>query len=89
MTIEVKRGEIDRDNNSVGETQAVGVFDDRNAAERFIAGEVARFDHNGFVPDGHQAGWWARNDRDPSEKFHFWIDDTAHEDVHSLNAANP
>ena len=75
MPVQVKRGEIDRDNNPVGEPQTLREFDDRTAAERFIEGEVGRFDHNGFVPDGPQAGWWGRNDGDPFEKIHFWIDD--------------
>lgn len=75
MAHHVKRGEIDRDNNPVGEPQVVATFSDRTAAQAFIEGEIARFDHNGFVPDGHQAGWWGRNDRDPYEKFHFWIED--------------
>jgi hypothetical protein len=74
MPIHVKCGEIDRDNNPVAEPKTVATFDDRSAAEAFIEGEIARFDHNGFVPDGHQAGWWGRNDRDPYEKFHFWIE---------------
>ncbi len=74
MSIQVKCGEIDRDNNPVGEPKTVGTFDDRAAAQSFIEGEIARFDHNGFVPDGHQAGWWGRNDRDHAEKFHFWIE---------------
>jgi hypothetical protein len=74
MPLHVKCGEIDRDNNPVGEPKVMASFDDRASAERFIEGEIARFDHNGFVPDGHQAGWWGRNDRDHTEKFHFWID---------------
>lgn len=74
MPVHVKRGEIDRDNNPVGEPAAVGAFDDRAAAKAFIEREIARYDHSGFVPDGHQAGWWGRNDRDRFEKFHFWIE---------------
>jgi hypothetical protein len=74
MPIEVKCGEIDRDNNPVGPPKTVGTFDDRAAAEAFIEREIARFDHNGYVPDGHQAGWWGRNDADPYEKFHFWME---------------
>jgi hypothetical protein len=77
MPLHVRRGEIDRDNNFVGEPQTIASFDDRAAAESFIEGEIARFDHNGFVPDGHQAGWWGRNDRDPFEKIHFWIEGDA------------
>ena len=75
MPLNVKCGEIDRDNNPVGEPQVVGAFDDRASAEAFVNAEIARFDHNGFVPDGPQAGWWGRNDRDPFEKFHFWIEE--------------
>ena len=74
MAIEVKCGEIDRDNNPVGAPKSLGTFADRTAAEAFIQGEIARYDHNGFVPDGHQAGWWGRNDSDPYEKFHYWIE---------------
>jgi hypothetical protein len=74
MTVHVKRGEIDRDNNPVGDAQRIASFEDRAAAQAFIEGEIAKFDHNGFVPDGPQVGWWGRNDRDPFEKFHFWID---------------
>lgn len=79
MALQVKQGEIDRDNNPVGEPKTIATFEDRPAAEEFIQSEIARYDHNGFVPDGHQAGWWGRNDRDPFEKFHFWIegDETA------------
>lgn len=77
MSHHVKRGEIDRDNNPVGEAKVLATFDDRASAQAFIEGETARFDHNGFVPDGHQAGWWGRNDRDPFEKFHFWIEEDA------------
>ena len=77
MPMDVMSGEIDRDNNPVGAATKLGSFEDRAAAQRFIEGEIARFDHNGFVPDGPQAGWWGRNDRDHAEKFHFWIDDTA------------
>ena len=77
MPLHVKRGEIDRDNNFVGEPQTIASFDDRAVAESFIEGEIARFDHKGFVPDGHQAGWWGRNDRDPFEKIHFWIEGDA------------
>jgi hypothetical protein len=79
MPLEVKCGEIDRDNNPVGEPQTVGSFEDRSSAEAFIEGQIARYDHNGFVPDGHQAGWWGRNDRDRFEKFHFWIEDGTEE----------
>ena len=75
MPLHVKRGEIDRDNNPVGQPETIASFDDRATAETFIEGEIARYDHNGFVPDGHQAGWWGRNDRDHTEKFHFWIED--------------
>ena len=74
MPLHVKRGEIDRDNNPVGQPENVASFDDRASAQAFIEGEIARYDHNGFVPDGHQAGWWGRNDGDPFEKFHFWIE---------------
>ena len=74
MPLNVKRGEIDRDNNPVGEPVLVASFDDRGAAVSFIEGEIARYDHNGFVPDGHQSGWWGRNDADRFEKFHFWIE---------------
>lgn len=74
MPLHVKRGEIDRDNNPVGAPETLAGFDDRAAAVSFIEGEIARYDHNGFVPDGHQAGWWGRNDSDPFEKFHFWIE---------------
>ena len=74
MRLQVKCGEIDRNNDPVGEPKTIASFDDRSAAEAFIEEELKRFDHNGFVPDGHQAGWWGRNDRDPYEKFHFWID---------------
>ena len=77
MPLNVKRGEIDRDNNPVGEPILVASFDDRDAAVSFIEGEIARYDHNGYVPEGHQAGWWGRNDADPFEKFHFWIDGDA------------
>lgn len=75
MPVQVKCGEIDRDNNPVGEPKVVSTFDDRSEAERFIEAEIAKYDHNGFVPDGHQAGWWGRNDEDRFEKFHFWIED--------------
>lgn len=78
MPLNVKCGEIDRDNRPVRDPETIATFYDRAAAEDFIQGKIAAFDHNGFVPDGHQAGWWGRNDRDPFEKFHFWIEgDTA------------
>ncbi len=73
MPFHVKCGEIDRDNNPVGEPKTIATLGDRGAAQAFIESEIARFDHNGFVPDGHQAGWWGRNDRDRFEKLHFWI----------------
>ncbi len=74
MPLLVKCGEIDRDNNPVSEPKTIASFEDRASAESFIQSEIARYDHHGFVPDGHQAGWWGRNDRDPYEKFHFWIE---------------
>ncbi len=74
MPLQVKTGEIDRDNNPVRDPETIATFEDRSAAEAFIQGKIAEFDHNGFVPDGHQAGWWGRNDRDRFEKFHFWIE---------------
>ena len=74
MPYYVRRAEIDRANRPVGSTQTVATFDDRAAALAFIESETARFDHNGPVPDGPQAGWWGRNDRDPYEKVHYWID---------------
>lgn len=73
MPFHVKHAEIDRDNRPVGETRTVATFDDRAAAQSFIESETARYDHNGPVPDGPQAGWWGRNDRDRFEKFHYWI----------------
>lgn len=77
MPLHVKRGEIDRDNNPVGKPETIASFDERATAETSILGEIGRYDHNGFVADGHQAGWWGRNDRDHTEKFHFWIEDDA------------
>jgi hypothetical protein len=74
MPFNVKRGEIDRDNNPVGEPLLVASFDGRDEAVSFVEAEIGRFDHHGFVPEGHQAGWWGRNDADPFEKIHFWID---------------
>jgi hypothetical protein len=75
MSFHVRCGEIDRDNNPVAEPKIVATSDDRAAAQAFIEAEIARFDHNGFVPAGHhQAGWWGRNDRDRFEKFHFWVE---------------
>ncbi len=74
MAVQVKCGEIDRDNNPVRDPETVASFDDRANAEAFIEGRIAEFDHNGFVADGPQAGWWGRNDRDHTEKFHFWME---------------
>jgi hypothetical protein len=59
----------------------LAIFEGRQAAQSFIEGEIARFDHSGFVPDGAQAGWCGRNDDDPFEKFHFWIDSEGPADV--------
>jgi hypothetical protein len=81
MPLYVKAGEIDRDNNPVGQPRTLATFDERAAAQSFIESEIARFDHSGFVSDGPQAGWWGRNDRDPFEKFHFWIDGDGTADV--------
>jgi hypothetical protein len=75
MPFHVKRGEIDRDNNPVGAPKTIATLGERSAAQSLIEGEIARFDHNGFVPDGDHAGWWGRNDRQRFEKFHFWIED--------------
>jgi hypothetical protein len=74
MPFHVKCGEIDRDNIPVGEPRMLATLSDRASAEAFIEGEIARYDHNGFVPDGDQAGWWGRNDSERFEKFHFWIE---------------
>jgi hypothetical protein len=76
MQFSVKCGEIDRDNNPVGEPRTLAGFDDKLKAEEHIEREIARFDHKGAVPDGPRAGWWGRNDRDRFEKFHFWIEDS-------------
>jgi len=77
MAVQVKCLELDRDNNPVGAAKTVSAFDNEAAAKSFIETEIACFDHNGFVPDGPQAGWWGRNDRDRFEKFHYWIDSDA------------
>jgi hypothetical protein len=74
MPFHVKCGEIDRDNIPVGEPRTLATLSDRASAQAFIEGEIGRYDHNGFVPDGDQAGWWGRNDRERFEKFHFWIE---------------
>jgi len=50
MPLQVKTGEIDRDNNPVRDPETIATFEDRSAAEAFIQGKIAEFDHNGFVP---------------------------------------
>jgi len=77
MPLQVRCQEIDRDNAPVGEPRQLAEFDDEAAARSFIERAIAKFDHNGFVADGPQAGWWGRNDNDRFEKFHFSINDDA------------
>jgi hypothetical protein len=74
MPLRVKCQEIDRENDPVTDPREVARFEDEAAARSYIESEIARFDHNGFVPDGPQAGWWGRSDADRFEKFHFWIE---------------
>ena len=51
MPFHVKCGEIDRDNNPVGAPKIVATLPEQAAAQAFIEGEIARYDHNGFVPE--------------------------------------
>lgn len=89
MPCQVKSGEIDRDNNPVRDPETIATFNDRSAAEAFVQGKIAEFDHNGFVPDGQQAGWWGRNDRDRFEKFHFWIEGEGGGEAAAAGAPEP
>ncbi|SEP58259.1 hypothetical protein SAMN05216548_1016 [Faunimonas pinastri] len=74
MTVQVWKSEIDENNELIGEPESLRECASRAEAEAFIASQIEAFDHSGYVPGGERVGWWGRNDRDHSEKFHFWIE---------------